>query len=323
MTVPIIRNVLLQNPSFTITVVSDAFTEPLFTEIDRCKFYGAKLKTTHKGFGGIVKIFKELNRLQKFDCIIDLHDVLRSKVLRALFASYGIRSAHIDKGRKEKKELTRKENKILRQLETTHQRYADVFNKAAIPVLLNNNSPVLSKKEWPLSVFPAITTGKKIIGVAPFSKHREKMYPLERMKSVIEKINEEENVQFLFFGSKQESEILEQWQSSIPRSINIAGKYSFKEELNIISNLFAMVSMDSANVHLASLYNIPVISIWGATHPFAGFTGWNQSPDNIVETNLYCRPCSVFGNKPCYRGDHACMTRMPEQMILEKIKSLL
>jgi ADP-heptose:LPS heptosyltransferase len=83
------------------------------------------------------------------------------------------------------------------------------------------------------------------------------------------------------------------------------------------------VSMDSANMHLASLFGIPVISIWGATHPFTGFNGWNQPPGNAVQIDLYCRPCSVFGNKPCYRGDHACMQLLPEEMILERIKSLI
>ena len=61
-----------------------------------------------------------------------------------------------------------------------------------------------------------------------------------------------------------------------------------------------------------------VISIWGATHPFAGFLGWGQDEKNIVQIDLYCRPCSVFGNKPCYRGDHACMNRIEEEMVFEK-----
>ena len=80
-----------------------------------------------------------------------------------------------------------------------------------------------------------------------------------------------------------------------------------------------VVSMDSANMHLASLFGVSVVSIWGATHPYAGFYGWNQSMENAVQIDLYCRPCSVFGNKPCYRGDHACMKHLAEEKILEKI----
>jgi ADP-heptose:LPS heptosyltransferase len=87
----------------------------------------------------------------------------------------------------------------------------------------------------------------------------------------------------------------------------MAGKMSFKEELDVISGLDVMVSMDSANMHLASLYGVPVISIWGATHPFAGFYGWGQAIENAVQVDLYCRPCSVFGNKRGVRDDLACL----------------
>jgi ADP-heptose:LPS heptosyltransferase len=115
---------------------------------------------------------------------------------------------------------------------------------------------------------------------------------------------------------------VQQWEEEIFSVFNVAGKYSFEDELAIISNVDKMVSMDSANMHLASLFNVPVVSIWGATHPFAGFYGWAQEEANIVQTNLECRPCSVFGNKPCYRGDHACMNRIGEAMIVNKIISL-
>jgi len=112
---------------------------------------------------------------------------------------------------------------------------------------------------------------------------------------------------------------LNEWEKEFPPVISIAGKFSFAEELAIISHMDMMISMDSANMHLASLFGVPVVSVWGATHPFAGFYGWGQPADNAVQIDLYCRPCSVFGNKPCYRGDHACMEQLPEKKILEKV----
>ena len=112
---------------------------------------------------------------------------------------------------------------------------------------------------------------------------------------------------------------MEEWSNEIPCSFNVAGKISFKEELQLISQLTLMVSMDSANMHLASIYGVPVVSIWGATHPFAGFYGWRQDVNNIVQADLFCRPCSVFGNKPCYRGDHACMQMISTDMVKQKI----
>jgi ADP-heptose:LPS heptosyltransferase len=84
-----------------------------------------------------------------------------------------------------------------------------------------------------------------------------------------------------------------------------------------------MVTMDSANMHLASLVATPVVSIWGATHPYAGFMGWNQSIDNAVQTDLPCRPCSIYGKKDCMRGDYACLYQIKPETIVGKIERIL
>ncbi len=127
---------------------------------------------------------------------------------------------------------------------------------------------------------------------------------------------------FLFGGSNDRMHF-EAWEKEFTNVVNMAGRLSFKEELTLISNLHLMVSMDSANMHLASLYAVPVVSVWGATHPFAGFYGFGQNPANAVQEELYCRPCSVFGNKPCYRGDWACMQIISPQQIINKIEYVL
>ena len=81
-----------------------------------------------------------------------------------------------------------------------------------------------------------------------------------------------------------------------------------------------MISMDSANMHLASLVGTRCVSVWGSTHHFAGFLGYGQSVDDVVEVkDLTCRPCSVFGDKPCYRGDWACLQELDIQKINDKI----
>lgn len=318
MTVPVIKNVLQQNPQVHITFVSNAFFKPMFEDIERCSFIGAQLKTTHKGFSGIYQLYKKIAATASFDGIADLHNSLRSRLIRFFFSSKGLKTAPIDKGRKEKKALTRKKSKLFVQLTPMHERYADVFRQIKLSVELDQARPTLFKKQLPLSIQPIFNAGKKIIGIAPFAQHQEKMYPIEKMRAAVEMLAAKD-FQVLLFGSKDESPVLEQWANEIPAVYNLSGKYSFADELAIISNLQLMVSMDSANMHLASLFNIPVVSIWGATHPFAGFYGWAQNPHNIVSIDLYCRPCSVFGNKPCYRGDHACMQQINEWMIVEKI----
>jgi ADP-heptose:LPS heptosyltransferase len=97
-------------------------------------------------------------------------------------------------------------------------------------------------------------------------------------------------------------------------------KHSMADELSLLSHCDLMLTMDSAWMHLASLVGLPVVSVWGATHPFAGFMGWKQSAGNAVQVDLPCRPCSVYGNKPCMRGDYACLNLITPEQIVEKIE---
>ncbi len=321
MTVPVIKNVLQQNPQVRITVVSNSFLQPLFQGIERCHFYPAYLQKQHNGIAGIYELFKELSTTNKFNAIADLHSVLRTSLLKIFFGFSGFKIATIDKGRKEKNALTRKKNKVFIPLISTQERYAAVFRKLGLVVVLKNDSPVFGKQTIPVAIQNIFSTGKKIIGVAPFAQHEEKMYPLEKMKAVVQQLAGENNTILLFGGGQKEVSILQLWADELAGVINITGKFSFAEELAIISNIGLMVSMDSANMHLASLFNVPVVSIWGATHWYAGFYGWAQQKKNIVQAELSCRPCSVFGNKPCFRGDHACMNMITQQMIVDKIKN--
>ncbi len=323
MTVPVIKNLLVQNPQLRITVVSSHFLQPLFDGLERCHFHPAFLKEKHKGLAGLLSLQKELKKLGPFDAIADLHNVLRSTIITNLFKLSGYKIAVLDKGRTEKKQLTKKKDKKFIQLTPMHERYAMVFRNIGLPIQLDTGGIIYKKKLIPEALNSVFVSGKKIIAVAPFAQYKEKMYPLEKMKMVVQQLAAANNIVLLFGGGKNEAAMLQEWEMEIFSVFNIAGRYSFEDELAIISNVDVMISMDSANMHLASLYNVPVVSVWGATHRFAGFYGWGQDVKNIAEIDLYCRPCSVFGNKPCYRGDHACMNELNEDMIVEKVKRLL
>jgi ADP-heptose:LPS heptosyltransferase len=324
MAVPVVKAVLQKYPELHITFVSNAFLAPLFANLDRCTFHPAFTKGTHKGIAGIWKLYRELAKIQDFDALADLHNVLRSNLLRKFFRLSMVANAAINKGRSDKKKLTTKEKKHLKPLSTSHQRYADVFEVIGFPVDLQEHqffaAPTAMPEKWKQLLQP----NKKWIGVAPFAQHGEKMYPLPKMELLLHALTQRDDVQILFFGAPgKEAALLDGWQQNFPSSLSLAGKMSFAEELTVIGHLSMMLSMDSANMHLASIFGVPVVSIWGATHPFAGFYGWKQDPGNIVQISLDCRPCSVFGNKKCYRGDHACMNLITEQMILEKIQSVI
>jgi ADP-heptose:LPS heptosyltransferase len=326
MTVPVLHSFQKAYPSIKLTILTNARLAPLFLGLNASLFF-AETKTVHKGFGGLFRLFRQLNAASKdlpFDAVADLHNVLRSQIIRNLYRLKGVKAAFIDKGRAGKKELTRKENKVLQQLPTSFERYRDVFKKIGLPFLFDFTS-IFPGKPFLKSNITGLTGEKKEkwIGVAPFAAYKEKMYPLEKMEAVIEQLQLISNGKLIFFGSPSDAEVLGNWEKKFSGTVNVAGRLSLSDELLLIANLDVMVSMDSANMHFASLVNVPVVSIWGATHPYAGFLGWNQQMENTVQAQLGCRPCSVFGNKPCYRGDWACMNLILPFTIAGKINLIV
>jgi ADP-heptose:LPS heptosyltransferase len=242
--------------------------------------------------------------------------MLRSRLLRKLFLLSGSCVATIDKGRQEKKALTRLDNKVLTPLEPTICRYGDVFGRLGYPVEI---PPRAERKICPV---PQIfgTKQNTWIGIAPFAQHEGKRYPLEQMERVVESLSRDGRYTlFIFGGGPDEQAVADAWAAKYPNTVSAVGKVKLAQELDLISNLDCMASMDSSAMHMASLYAVPVVSIWGATHPWAGFLGWGQDENNAVQIDLPCRPCSVYGNKPCHYGDYRCMHRIDPRQITEKI----
>lgn len=320
MTVPVIRNLLQQNPSLQVTFVSAPFVQPLFDDIERLQFFPADVKKAYKGFWGIWKLSRKIKKQVNYDAVADLHDVLRTKLLRFFLGkTIGI----IDKGREEKKELTRPVDKKLRPLKTGFQRYAAVFEKAGLPLHLNieRGYKDLYADE---SLLPFKRNSHRLIGIAPFAKHNAKMYPLHKMEALVTQLANEKDTDILLFGSKAEVPLMESCLQKGDNIFMMAGRLSLAQELNVIAQLDVMLSMDSANMHLASLVGVPVVSVWGGTHPFLGFYGWGQDYENIVQADLPCRPSSVFGNKDCpVHGSAGCMQEITPGMIFDKIIEVL
>jgi len=129
---------------------------------------------------------------------------------------------------------------------------------------------------------------------------------------------------FLFGRGPQEDLLFGQWCQQMPQCVYVSQHLeNLYQELILMSHLDVMLSMDSSNMHLASLTGTPVVSVWGATHPFAGFMGWNQPEENAIQVSLDCRPCSIYGNKPCRRGDLACMNLITPEQIVARIEQII
>ena len=326
MTVPVLRAFVKQYPNVQLTVISRPFFKPFFDGIPNVSFFAFDEKERHKGFLGLLRLFQDLRTLP-IDAFADLHNVLRSQVIRKLFALSGKKVAAVNKGRAGKKELTRAENKVFKQLPTMFERHAHVFETLGFSIDLSLE-PEFPKRAI-LSAEITDLVGEryqKLIGVAPFAQYDSKVYPLDLMKEVIAKLAEnKEQTILLFGGGKKEIEILDSLASPFKNVINVAGKIKFQQELKLISNLDVMLSMDSGNAHIAAMLGVKVVTLWGATHPYAGFSPFNQSIENALVSNrnqFPKLPTSVYGNKKVEGYEDAMRTIAPESVV-EKIKENL
>ncbi len=326
MTVPVVSALAQRYPNLRITVLSRPFARTFFDGLaPNVGFMAAYLQDEERGMKGLKALYRRLAAKQ-FTAIADLHDTLRSKYLRMRF-NLGRRNVeHINKHKAGKRRLTRLHGKQLVQQPTSFENYADVFARLGYPIDLNEFEFHLPKLH-DTSILPASLQkkpeGERWLGMAPFAAHKGKVYPIEQMEKIIQILGERHpNLRiFLFGGGKTEQQQLSRWALRYDHCECMPGLVEgLHQEIVLMSQLDAMVSMDSANMHLASLVGTPVISIWGATHPYAGFMGWRQKSEDIVQLDLDCRPCSVYGKKACQRKDYACLNGITPEMIIQKIE---
>lgn len=329
MTVPVLRALVNQHPQVKITVISRPFFKPFFEGIPNLTFFAFDEKERHKGFLGLLRLFQDLKGLQ-IDAFADLHNVLRSKIVRNLFALSGQKVAAVDKGRQGKKELTRAENKVFQQLPTMFERHVKVFDQLGFTVDLSSRSIGTQFPEKAV-LTPEIaaligTNYKKLIGIAPFAQYTSKVYPLDLMQQVIDQLAlDRTQIILLFGGGAHEIQQLNALAAQHKNVVVVAGKIKFQQELQLISNLDVMLSMDSGNAHIAAMLGVKVITLWGATHPYAGFLPFNQPFENALTADrkqFPMLPTSVYGNKNVPGYEDAMRTILPETIVL-KIKNVL
>lgn len=327
MVVPVVYALAQTYPHVRVTVLSRPFARPFFDGLaPNVGFMAADVRGEYHGLHGLNVLYRRLVA-KRLTAVADLHDVLRTKYLRLRFSLAAFPVAHIDKHRAGKRRLCRYNNKVVERQPSVFSNYCDVFERLGYPIHPEFRS-LFGPEGGDLSALPEAigqkADGARWLGIAPFAAHGGKVYPLDRMETVIASLCERYPSCriFLFGGGAKERAQMSEWCARYPQCTNASASLNgLQDELTLMSHLDVMVSMDSANMHLASLVGTTVVSIWGATHPYAGFMGWNQREDNAVQVDLDCRPCSIYGNRPCLRGDFACMMLIQPLQIVEKVEA--
>lgn len=359
---PLVKAYAKHNPECKFFMLSQPRHEAMFKGVDNLFFIPIVIKRNaatsaayQGGFRTLMKIGPQLLRQYSITDVADIHNVLRTKVLRLSFFGRVSKCKVIDKHRRERKELTRKQDKILQPITSSQRCMEEVFVKLGFDDIHFASAGCAPSIEHIERKHKADNDGVTKIGIAPFAGHKGKTWPVSKMEEVVKRLSSgecskilnsvahnsansascradsstsntlerEKSIVYLFGGGAKEIAVLKEWASKYPNTELVAGLHSLDDELKTIGELDIMVSMDSANMHLASLVGVPVVSVWGATHPYAGCYGYRQNLNNAVQVEMSCRPCSIYGAKVCARGDYACLENISPDMVIEKIKKVL
>ncbi len=301
MTLPVIYSVARQYPDVEFTLLTRPFFSRLFINAPS----NLRLEDfADPSFGGLLRTIARL-RKERFTDVADLHDMLRTRLIRRSVGAERVEV--VDKARSQRRELTQKKSR--RYQPSYIERYRRVFAALGLPAELTFRSL--------LSELPA---GERSgVGIAPFARYQTKTYPPRLMEQVARELTDRNIPVYLFGGRGAEADQLAEWAERNPALTVLAGTLTLEEELERISRLRLMVSMDSANMHLASLVATPVVSIWGSTIPQCGFMGYRQNPANALWLDLPCQPCSVAGLPECPLGNCACLRNLEPQKVVDRI----
>ena len=345
MTVPVLRCITQKYAEDKFIFVTNDKFSPLFDEFENLEVFPVDFKKSYKGFFGLLKLFRNLLKIRPSK-IVDLHSVIRTKIISVLFKLSGCQIASLNKNRRGRKLLTRKKNKVFKPLKPVQLLYQETFNKIgfSIDLMRDHSFPRLPKLSWANAYFEFRRRDYRDefwIGIAPFAKHKNKVYPFDLMQNLVESLSKKTFMYdgdaytkftlFLIGHGDSEVKLLDQLKGKDEYTFNIDGitpfpsrdefvdyhdrepnkNDIFRNELELISNLNLMISMDSANGHLAANYDVPVITLWGHTHPYAGFTTFNYDSKNqftVDREKFPMIPTSIYGNKNTNGYDDAMRT---------------
>ena len=325
MVVPLLQAALERYPHLHLVVLTRPFLRELFLPLPRTQVHPVDLQGRHRGLPGLWRLSQELTDHYPLDGMVDLHDVLRTQVLRRLLHLRGLPVSRLHKDRAARRRLTRRSHKDRRPARHSFDLYAEALARAGFPVEVDAaTAPTLDFSAFaPTQGWPALP--HPWVGIGPFASRPEKTYPTERIAAVAEALAQDGLTVWLFGGAGDRP-----WFEALVQRhphLRIAPIDPLREEMALIQQLDLMVSPDSANGHLARLVGVPTLSLWGPTHPDAGFRplGPPEAVHALQMTTgeLACRACFVVKARPCYRGDHACMQRLAASQLEQRIRQLI
>ncbi len=277
----------------------------------------------HKGFKGFKRLSRELNS-NNFDLLIDLHSNLRSFFLR-----------HLVKSRIKTKYRKRWFSRFLMvnfkflkiQPVRTLESYLRIFKKLQIepekktPTLFVGQDDIEYANKFLLEA--GIKKDDIVIGIHPGAKWETKRWDEEKFEWVCRNLIQKENLKIVLFGDSDEEKLIQKIAEKSPNTKIIrAIGLSLSRLMSLIKSCDCLITNDSGPMHIAEGFKVPVVAIFGPTHPQLGFAP--VGPENVVLcAYVKCSPCSLHGERKCRKKSRLCMDLITPDMVVEAVEDLL
>lgn len=278
------------------------------------------LDKVHYLGNSLTEFISEL-RKEKFDCIIDLHHNLRTRIIKT---ALGITCYSFNKLNYEKWLLV---NFKINYLPNIH--IVDRYLKVIEPLGIKNDALGLDyfipeKDEVPSDWLPE-THQKEYVAYAIGAQHATKRLPMKRMIELCDKINrpiillggkediEAGNEVELFFKRNDSSANYEGGLNELNKKTviyNACGKYNLNQSADILRKATHVFTHDTGLMHIASAFKKEIFSIWGNTIPTFGMYPYRTKFTILENNRVNCRPCSKIGFQKCPKGHFKCMNEI-------------
>ena len=320
MSIPVLYPLCKANPDTRFIMLTKKWPASMFHDRPaNLKVVDFDVKENYRGLFRLMKLAKRLYKLYDIDAVADLHNVSGTWVIDAWMRAHGAKIARMDREKPKRRALVN--HKTTEPVTPIHERYRNVFRELGFEAP-DTFTHLYEGRDWPTS--PIVLNkeeGQRWIAISPFSSHRQKAYPLELMEQVIAELSKRENYFiFLMGGGKAEKIALRGIARKYKNVTSMAEvKHKFIDEYVLLSRCDLMLTMESANMHLASLVDLQAMTIWGPTSPACGYLGYNQVVEDDIQLDMECRPCSITGDKPCRYGDFPCLKNIPPEYIVKHV----
>jgi ADP-heptose:LPS heptosyltransferase len=166
--------------------------------------------------------------------------------------------------------------------------------------------------------------GRRLVGVAPFTKQPVKQWPLERFKAVMRELASEFDVHFEIYGAPEERAQAAELDALLDGSVSVASLCGALSPLQLrqhMERLDLLVCLDSGPAHVASLVGTPVVAIFPQITLHNFWRPWGPG-GRLVSTDVPCAACDTR-NGLCPLGTRACIDGVTVAEVIRQARGAL